>query len=166
MPPGRFLRPYQAHLPVKLFSFILQKQLPRLHAQQVRDDMNKHQSRCTGDNSRRNLGNRHDHSDSLGVRGESPQVYEVGRSTEDYERTKLDQNPSVWEEGRLLHEIDQLQRDGEVGEGYEEVRDVLILDEELVGRPQRLDAVTSLHPSSFSDASAVTTFPAEEEIHE
>ena len=100
------------------------------------------------------------------MRGESPQVYEVGRSTEDYESTKLDENPSVWEEGRLLHEIDQLQRDGEVGEGYEEVRDVLILDEELVSRPQRLDAVASLHPSGFSAASAVTTFPAEEEIHE
>lgn len=98
------------------------------------------------------------------MRGESPQVYEMGRSAEDYKGTELDQNPSVREEGRLLDEIDELQRDGEVGEGYEEVRDVLVLDEELVGRPQRLDAVASFHPSSFSTASAVTTFPAEEEI--
>lgn len=80
------------------------------------------------------------------MRGESPQVDEMGRSTKDYKGTKLDENPSVREEGRLLHEVDELQRDGEVCEGYEEVGDVLVLDEELVSRPQRLDAVASFHP--------------------
>lgn len=148
MPPGLFLRPYQAHLPIELLSFILQKQLPRFDTQQIRDDVNKHQSCRAGNDGRRNLGNRHDHGHGLCVGGESPEVYEMGCSTEDYEGTKLDENPSVWEEGRLLHKVDELQRDGEVGEGYEEVRDVLVLDEELVGRPERLDAVTALHFSS------------------
>ena len=159
MPPGLFLRPYQAHLPIELLSFILQKQLPRFDTQQIRDDVNKHQSRRAGNDGRRNLGNRHHHGDGLCVCGESPQVYEVGCSTEDYEGTKLDEDPSVREEGRLLHEVDELQRDGEVGERYEEVGDVLVLDEQLVRRPQRLDAVASFHRRRFSTASVVTTFP-------
>ena len=67
--------------------------------------------------------------------GESPQVYKMGRPTENYKRAKLDQDPSVREEGRLLHKVDELQRDREIREGYEEVRDVLILDEQIVCWP-------------------------------
>jgi hypothetical protein len=160
MPPGLFLRPYQAHLPVKLFGFIFQKQLPRLDTEQVGDYVDEHQRRRAGDDGRRDLGDGHDHRDGLGVRGESPEVYEVGRPAEHYEGAELDEDPSVGEEGGLLDEVDELQRDGEVGEGYEEVGYVLVLDEQLVGRPQRLDAVASLHPRSFiSAASAVTAFP-------
>jgi len=59
----------------------------------------------------------------------------MGRPTENYKRAKLDQDPSVREEGRLLHEVDELQRDREIREGYEEVRDVLILDEQIVRWP-------------------------------
>uniref|UniRef100_A0A0A9I0W7 Uncharacterized protein n=1 Tax=Arundo donax TaxID=35708 RepID=A0A0A9I0W7_ARUDO len=81
MSTGLLLRPYQAHLPIELFSFILQEQLPRFHTQQVRDNMNKHQSCCTGHNCRRNLCYGHDQSDRLGVCGESPQVYQMCRTT-------------------------------------------------------------------------------------
>ena len=144
MPPGLLLRSHEAQLPVELVG-LLEEQLPRLDTQQIRYDMDEREGRRAGHDGRGDLGYRHDDVDGPGVLGEGPEVYEVGGPTEDYEGAELEEHPSVGEGCRLLGEVDQLEWDGEVGEGYEEVRDVLVLDEELVSSPELLDAGTALH---------------------
>lgn len=77
--------------------------------------------------------------------GEGPEVDEVGGAAEDDEGAELDEDPSVREDGGFLDEVDELQGDGEVGDGDEEVGDVLVLHQELVRWPLGLDAVADFH---------------------
>lgn len=53
--------------------------------------------------------------------GEGPEVDEVGGAAEDDEGAELDEDPAVREDGGLFDEVDELEGDGEVGDGDEEV---------------------------------------------
>ena len=145
MPAGLLLGAYEPHLPVELVGLLLEKQLPGLDAEEVGDDVDEHDGGDAGDDSGGDLGNCHDDGDGPGVHGECPEVDEVGGAAEDDEGAELDEHPSVGEEGGLVDEVDELERDGEVGERDEEVGDVLVLDEQLIGGPEGLDAVAALH---------------------
>lgn len=98
MPPGLLLGAYEPHLPVELVCLLLEEQLPGLDAEQVGYDVDEHEGGGAGDDGGGDLGNGHDDGNGPRVRGECPEVDEVGGAAEDDEGTELDEDPSVGEE--------------------------------------------------------------------
>ncbi len=76
-----FLRADQAHFPVKLRSFLFQKELPRLHAQQIRDNVHEHERRGTRNNGSEDLGHRQHDGNSSRVRTVGPEVDQMRGTT-------------------------------------------------------------------------------------
>lgn len=115
VPASLLLGENETHLSVKLVGFLLEEQLPVLDAQKIRDDVNQHEGSGTGDGSAGDFGEGHDDGNDFGVVEKHPEVDEVGGAAEDDEGTELHEDPFVREEGRLVDEVDELERDGEVG---------------------------------------------------
>ncbi|KAJ8618148.1 hypothetical protein MRB53_014334 [Persea americana] len=55
-------------------------------------------------------------------------IEEVSGAAEDGKGTELEEDPSKWEDGGVRDEVKELERDGEVGEGDEEVAPFLALE--------------------------------------
>ncbi|KAJ8617909.1 hypothetical protein MRB53_014095 [Persea americana] len=68
-----------------------------------------------------------------GVRCMSKDVEEVSEATEDNEGTELEEDPSKGEDRRARDEVEELERDGKVGEEDEKVALFLALEDSVEG---------------------------------
>ncbi|KAJ8635527.1 hypothetical protein MRB53_009794 [Persea americana] len=72
-----------------------------------------------------------------GARCLGKDIEEVSEAVKDNEDVELEEDPSKWEDGGAGDEVEELERDGEVGEGDEEVTRFLAL-EDVVESPVSL----------------------------
>lgn len=86
-------------------------------------------------------------------------------TTKNNESTKLNKNPSVRKHCRFLYEVDELQRDREVCKCDKEIRDILILHQQLICRPLWLNAITVLHGNHTSLAYDLPVYLVHENKH-
>nr|ACN35827.1 unknown [Zea mays] len=128
--PARLFFPFHPpHLPVQLTRLVHQEVFPDLHPQELWYQRQQGDGRREGDQCRQELGDGKGEYEVEGVRLVGEHSDEVREAAEHDEGAELQHDPFEGEEVGAGGEVEQLERDGEVGRGDEEVADLLALQD-------------------------------------
>ena len=132
VPAGLLFPFHHPHLPVQLARLVHQEVFPDLDPEELRYEREQGDGRGEGDECSEELGDGEGEHEVEGVRLVGEDGDEVREAAEHDEGAELQHDPFEGEEVGAGGEVEQLERDGEVGRGDEEVADLLAL-QDVVG---------------------------------
>lgn len=126
--PARLLLPlHEDDLVAKVLGLLAEHALAHHDPEHLGDEGEEGDGGGEGDEGGEELEDGEGENDLERVGLVGPHRHEVGEAAEDDEGSELEEDPSEGEDGGAAHEVKELEGDGEVGEGDEEVAHLLVL---------------------------------------